>query len=110
MKLKKTRNVNDVKEWPAKSKSVPSGKNRHVPQVTFDRQQATARKLKEPLRIALATRNVRSLLQKGKLDNIKQEMERLKINILGLSEVRWKGAGETTTWKSKFYYSGGEVS
>ena len=35
-------------------------------------------------------------------------MERLKINILGLSEVRWKGAGETTTGKSKFYYSGGE--
>ena len=64
------------------------------------------RKLKEPLRIA--TWNVRLLLQKGKLDNIKQEMERLKINILGLSEVRWKGAGETTTGKSKFYYSGGE--
>ena len=35
-------------------------------------------------------------------------MERLKINILGLSEVRWKGAGETTSGKSKFYYSGGE--
>ena len=77
-----------------------------MPQVTFDRQQATARKLKEPLRIA--TWNIRSLLQKGKLDNIKQEMERLKINILGLSEVRWKGAGETTTGESKFYYSGGE--
>ena len=77
-----------------------------MPQVTFDRQQATAGKLKEPLRIA--TWNIRSLLQKGKLDNIKQEMARLKINILGLSEVRWKGAGETTTEKSKFYYSGGE--
>ena len=35
-------------------------------------------------------------------------MERSKINILGLSEFRWKGAGETTTGKSKFYYSGGE--
>ena len=32
----------------------------------------------------------------------------IRINILGLSEVRWKGAGETTTGKSKFYYSGGE--
>ena len=52
-----------------------------MPQVTFDRQQATARKLKEPLEIA--TWNVRTLLQKGKLDNIKQEMERLKINVLG---------------------------
>ena len=106
MKFQKTRNVNDVKEWPARGKSVPSGRNCHVPQVTFDRQQATARKLKEPLRIAIW--NIRSQLQKGKLDNIKQEMERLKINILGLSEVRWKGAGETTTGKSKFYYSGGE--
>ena len=107
MKFQKTRNdEKDVKEWPARGKSVPSGRNRHVPQVTFDRQQAIARKLKEPLRIA--TRNIRSLLRKGKLDNIKQEMERSKINILGLSEVRWKGAGETTTGKSKFYYSGGE--
>ena len=35
-------------------------------------------------------------------------MEKLKINILGRSEVRWKGAGETTTGKIKFYYSGGE--
>ena len=63
MKFKKTRNkVNDVKEWPARGKSVLFGRNRHVPQVTFDRQQATARKLKELLKIA--TWNVRTLLQK----------------------------------------------
>ncbi|GFS14369.1 CTD nuclear envelope phosphatase 1 homolog [Elysia marginata] len=43
----------------------------------------------------------------GKLDNIKREMDRLKINILGLSEVRWKGAGKITSGKHELIYSGG---
>ena len=33
--------------------------------------------------------NVRTLLQKGKLENVKQEMARLGINVLGISETRW---------------------
>ena len=37
--------------------------------------------------------NVRSLNQ-GKLDLVKQEMARVNINILGISELKWNGMGE----------------
>ncbi|GFO05072.1 craniofacial development protein 2-like protein [Plakobranchus ocellatus] len=80
----------------------------YVPQVTPDRHQATARKLKDKLNIA--TWNIRTPLQKGKLENIKQEMERMKLNILGLSEVRWKGAGKITSGGHEIIYSDGTES
>ena len=56
----------------------------------------------------IATWNVRSLAQSGKLDNIKQEMERMSVNILGMSEMRWTGAGEIQSDKFKVIYSGGQ--
>ena len=37
----------------------------------------------------IASWNVRSLDQPGKLDNVELEAERLKIDVLGISEVRW---------------------
>ena len=37
------------------------------------------------------------MLQKGKLDNIKHEMKRMKIIILGMSKVRWQGARKITS-------------
>ncbi|GFN73976.1 RNA-directed DNA polymerase from mobile element jockey-like [Plakobranchus ocellatus] len=61
-------------------------------------------------KLNIATWNIRTLLQKGKLENIKQEMERMKLNILGLSEVRWKGAGKITSGGHEIIYSGGTES
>ena len=46
--------------------------------------------------------------RKGKLDNTKKEMERLKISIFGLSEVRWEGAGRIKSGKHNIIYSGGD--
>ncbi|GFS06673.1 craniofacial development protein 2-like [Elysia marginata] len=105
--LKNTSNIeqNDVKGWSASSRSVSSGTGRHMPQVISNHQQATACKLRQIIRVG--TWNIRTLLQKGKLDNVKMEMERLNINILGLSEVRWKGANNIQTGKFRFLYSGG---
>ena len=37
--------------------------------------------------------NVRSRNQ-GKLEVVKQEMERVDVDILGISEVKWTGMGE----------------
>ena len=59
--------------------------------------------------VKIATWNVRTLSNDGKLDNIKQEMEREKISILGLCETRWKGAGMKIEEGCKMFYSGGEV-
>ena len=41
----------------------------------------------------IGTWNVRSMNQ-GKLEVVKQEMTRVNINILGISELRWTGMGE----------------
>ena len=41
----------------------------------------------------IGTWNVRSMNQ-GKLDVVKQEMARVCINILGVSELQWMGMGE----------------
>ena len=39
------------------------------------------------------TRNVRSMNQ-GKLEVVKQEMARMNVDILGISELKWTGMGE----------------
>ena len=41
----------------------------------------------------VGTWNVRSMNQ-GKLEVVRQEMERVKIDILGISELKWTGMGE----------------
>ena len=96
--------VNDVKERSLRTLS--SDRDCHAPQVTPDRQQATAMKVTKTLKIA--TWNVRTSLQKGKLDNVKREMERLNINILCIGKVRWTGAGMITSGNQKVIFSGGK--
>ena len=41
--------------------------------------------------------NIRTMQRKGKLENIKREMNRNRLNILGLSEVRWKESKDITS-------------
>ena len=40
-------------------------------------------------------------MNQSKLEVVKQEMERVKVNILGISELRWTGMGE---FKSDDHY------
>ena len=56
---------------------------------------------------SLATWNVKTLYQCGKLENVRREMRRLKINILGLSEVRWTSCGRLIEEGEQMIYSGG---
>ena len=46
---------------------------------------------------SLGTWNVRSLFQQGKLACVIQEMEKLNLNIIGISETFWPDAGEFQT-------------
>jgi len=55
----------------------------------------------------IGTWNVRTLLQTGKLENLKIELKRLKIDILGISEMRWNGQGDFISRDYKVIYSGG---
>ena len=41
----------------------------------------------------IGTWNLRSMIQ-GKFEVVKQEMKRVKIDILGISKLRWTGVGE----------------
>ena len=55
----------------------------------------------------VGTWNVRSMNQ-GKLEVVKQEMARVNINILGISELRWTGMGEFNSDDHYIYYCGQE--
>ena len=47
-------------------------------------------------------------MHQGKLEVVKQEMERVNINILGVSELKWTGMGEFNLDDHYIYYCGQE--
>jgi len=51
----------------------------------------------------IGTWNVRSMNQ-GKLDVVKQEMVRVNINILEISELKWTGMGKLNSDDHYIYY------
>ena len=55
----------------------------------------------------IGTWNVRSMNQ-GKLEVVKQEMTRVNIDILGLSELKWTGMGEFNSDNHYIYHCGQE--
>ena len=50
---------------------------------------------------------IRSMNQ-GKLEVVKQEMARVNIDILGISELKWTGMGEFNSDDQHIYYCGQE--
>lgn len=56
----------------------------------------------------IGTWNMRSLFEAGKLANLIQEMKKLDIDILGVAETWWPGAGVCNTRGGAFYYSGNQ--
>ena len=53
------------------------------------------------------TWNVRSVNQ-GKWEVVKQEMARMNVDILGISELKWTGMGEFNSDDHYIYYCGQE--
>ena len=47
-------------------------------------------------------------MNQGKLEVIKQEMTRVNVDILGISELRWTGMGEFNSDDHYIYYCGQE--
>ena len=47
-------------------------------------------------------------MSQGKLEVVKQEMERVNVNILGISELKWTGMGEFNSDDHYIYYCGEE--
>ena len=55
----------------------------------------------------IGTWNVRSMNQ-GKMEVVKQEMARMNVNILGISELKWTGMGDFNSDDHYIYYCGQE--
>ena len=81
----------------------PKQKQYPVVDVTGDRSKVRCCKEK----YCIGTWNVRSMNQ-GKLAVVKQEMARVNVNILGISELKWTGMGEFNTGHHYIYYCGQE--
>ena len=79
----------------AKEKQYP------VVDVTSDRSKVRCCKEQD----CLGTWNVRSMNQ-GKLEMVKQEMPRVNVDILGMSELKWTGMGEFNSDDHYIYYCG----
>ena len=89
------RSVDNSVNGNRKSVVVSSlGRGSYVQQVALNRHPATAsqkkyqRQQKSKLnKMKVATWNIRTGYQSGKLANIEKEMERLKIDIMGIAEL-----------------------
>ena len=84
-----------MKRWSQSKKQ----KKHPVVSVTGDRSKV--RCCKE--QYCIGTWNFRSMNQ-GKLEVVKQEMARVNVNILGISELEWTGMGEFNSDDHYIYY------
>uniref|UniRef100_A0A8D8LPD3 Craniofacial development protein 2 n=1 Tax=Cacopsylla melanoneura TaxID=428564 RepID=A0A8D8LPD3_9HEMI len=58
--------------------------------------------------LKIATWNVKTIFQEGKLENLEKEMSRLKLDIVGISESRLKGSGQMKCKNGTMYFSGND--
>ena len=86
------------------------GRNGVERQDTPGRQQATVNNKPKNKKnnLKIGTWNVRTLAQSGKLENVKQEMDRMKVDLMGIAEMRWKGNGKLISNDHTVLYSGPE--
>ena len=94
-------------EWRNESrkneKTEPKQKQHPVVDVTGDGSKVWGYKEQ----YCIGTWNVRYMNQ-GKLEVVKQEMARVNINILGISELKWTAMGEFNSDNHYIYYCGQE--
>ena len=92
-------------EWRNNSRKnegmEPKKKQYPVVDVTGDRSKIQCYKEQ----YCIGTWNVRSMNQ-GQLKVVKQEMARVNIDILGISELKWTGMGEFNSDDHYIYYCG----
>ena len=90
-------------EWRNNSRkneeTEPKQKQHPVVDVTGDKSKVQCCKEQN----CIGTWNVRSMNQ-GKLEVVKQEMAKVNINILGISELKWTGMGEFNSDDHYIYY------
>ena len=86
-----------------RKETEPKQKQHPVVEVTGDRGKVQCCKEQYGIEIW----NVRSMNQ-GKMEVVKEEMARVNVNILGVSELKWTGMGEFNSDDHYIYYYGQE--
>ena len=76
-------------------------KQKQYPLVDVTGDRSKVRFCKE--QYSMGTWNVRSMNQ-GKLEVVKEEMARVKFDILGISKLKWNGMGEFNSDDHYIYY------
>ena len=82
----------------------PKQKQHPVVDVTGDESKVQCYKEQ----YCIGTWNVRSINQ-GKLEAVKQEIARVNVDILGISELKWTGMDEFNADNHYIYYCGQEL-
>ena len=85
-----------------------TGPNLNMSPVPDVAGRAFACTLGKGVQVKIGAWNVRTMGVKGKLENVKREMVRNGLNMLGVSEVRWNGNGDFESDDFRVIYSGGE--
>ena len=94
-------------QWRNNSRKnkVMEPKQKQYPVLDVTGNRSKVRCCKE--QYCIGTWNVRSIIQ-DKLEVVKQEMARVNIDILGISELKWTGMGEFNLDDHCIYYCGQE--
>ncbi|KAK3698846.1 hypothetical protein RRG08_028701 [Elysia crispata] len=106
---KKAYNVQGVQD---SALNASFGREVTVQQVAPGRHSATDCKPRLDTRrksMKIATWNVRTLYQEGKIENVIKEMDRMNLNIVGLAETRWTGAAVAKVDNKVLIFSGGST-
>ena len=90
-----------MKGWSQSKKKHKKQKTNKLPAVDGTGDRSKVRCCKE--QYCIGTWNIRSMNQ-GKLEVIKQEMARVNVDILGISELKWTGMGEFNSYDHYIYY------
>ena len=92
-----------MKGWSRKKKKNKQKKQYQVVDLTGDRSKVQCCKEQ----YCIGTWNVRSMNQ-GKLEVVKQDMARVNVHILGISELKLTGMDELNSDDNYIYYCGQE--
>src|SRR6476661_6427099 len=65
------------------------------------------RRMEEKHEIRVGTWNVRTMNAMGKFENVKEEMRRNGLSIMGVSEGKWKDGGDFVSDGNRVMYAGG---
>lgn len=100
-------------KWGEGAKNPTASRHLGCPTVPYsarlldkNEESRVGERRKAKFKVNIGSWNVRTMRVKGKLENVKEEMRRLKLNVLGLSEVRWEGVGDFVSDEVRVIYSG----